>query len=275
MRTIVITGASDGIGASAARILHRARPEDRLVLIGRDPAKTAAVAESVDAEFHTADFSRLDEVRALADDLGELGRIDVLANNAGGVFPGPETTVDGFEKTWQVNVVAPYLLTNLLLPTLVASRASVVATASVGSLAAKFNLDDPNTFRGFTPDRAYANAKLGNILFAKELHRRFHDHRLSAVAFHPGVIATNFAQERGAGLLNKMYGGPLARFFGGSAAGGENLAHFIAGVPGVHWESGRYYDDRRRPGLQRPIAKDLGVAKRVFDDLAEALNVSW
>ena len=100
MRTIVITGASDGIGASAARLLHRARPEDRLVLIGRDPAKTAAVAESVGAEFHTADFTRLDEVRALADDLGELERIDVLANNAGGVFPGPETTVDGFEKTW-------------------------------------------------------------------------------------------------------------------------------------------------------------------------------
>ena len=275
MKTIVITGASDGIGAAAARIIRAACPEDKLVLVGRNPGKTEDVAKQLDAEWHTADYADLDQVRRLAGELAALDHIDVLANNAGGVFPGPETTVDGFEKTWQVNVVAPYLLTNLLLPTLVASRASVVATASVGSLAAKFDLDDPNTFRGFTPDRAYANAKLGNILFTKELHRRFHDHRLSAVAFHPGVIATSFAQESGAGLLHKMYGGPLARFFGGSAAGGENLAHFIAGVPGVHWESGRYYDDRRRPGLQRPIAKDLGVAKRVFEDLGEALNVSW
>ena len=275
MKTIVITGASDGIGASAAKIIHEACPEDRLVLVGRNPGKTEGVAKQLDAEWHTADFADLAQVRRLAGELAALDRIDVLANNAGGVFPGPVTTVDGFEKSWQINVVAPYLLTNLLLPVLLDSKASVVATSSVASaLFSRFDVDDPNTFEGFTADRAYGNAKLGNIFVTKELHRRFHEMGLNTVAFHPGVISTNFGQED-AGLLGKMYQSPIANFFARPGVGGDNLAYFITGVPGIHWESGRYYDDRRRPGRQKAIAKDLDVARRVFTDLGEQLSVEW
>ncbi|WP_293954206.1 SDR family NAD(P)-dependent oxidoreductase [uncultured Corynebacterium sp.] len=275
MKTIVITGASDGIGASAARIIHNVRPEDRLVLVGRNAGKTEGIAKQLGAEWHVADFADLAQVQRLAGELAALDRIDVLANNAGGVFPGPVTTVDGFEKSWQVNVVAPYLLTNLLLPVLVESQASVVATSSVASLVfSKFDVDDPNTFDGFTADRAYGNAKLGNIFVTKELHRRYHAAGLNTVAFHPGVIATNFGQED-AGLLGRMYQSPVARMFARPGVGGENLAYFIAGVPGIHWESGRYYDDKRRLGRQKAIAKDLDVARRVFDDMGETLDVSW
>lgn len=274
MKTIVITGASDGIGAAAARIIRAACPEDKLVLVGRNPGKTEDVAKQLDAEWHTADYADLDQVRRLAGELAALDHIDVLANNAGGIFAGPKQTVDGFELTWQINVVAPYLLTNLLMPVLLESGASVVATSSTGSLFAKFDESDPNTFKGFTSDRAYGNAKLGNILVTKELHRRYHSAGISAVAFHPGIISSNFGQED-AGLLGRMFQSPVSRFFSTPDFGGENLAYHIAGVPGIHWESGRYYDEKRRPGRQRAIARDLDVARRVFDDMAVSLGVEW
>ena len=134
MRTIILTGASDGIGAAAARMLAE-RDDHRLILVGRSPEKTRAVAGELDLEYHLADFSSLDQVRELAQALdATCERIDVLANNAGGIFDGPTRTTDGFEKTFQVNHLAPYLLTNLLIDKLLDSSGSVVNTASVLSL---------------------------------------------------------------------------------------------------------------------------------------------
>src|ERR1700744_5674523 len=122
-QTIVITGASDGIGAAAARQL--AARGERVVLAGRSPAKTAAVAAELNAPFHVADFADLAQVCELAGTLAaEYPRIDVLANNAGGIFGARALTPDGFEKTFQVNNLAPFLLTTLLLPTLTASSAA-------------------------------------------------------------------------------------------------------------------------------------------------------
>ena len=274
-QTIVITGASDGIGAAAARRLRDALPDARLVLVGRNPAKTAAVAADVGAEHHVADHSRLDEVRDLAAELRQLERIDVLANNAGGMFDGPIRTADGHELTWQVNHLAPYLLTNLLLPTLLESRASVVATSSMASaFLARFNPEDPETRRDFSPGRAYGNSKLANVLFTRELHNRFHDRGLSTVAFHPGVVATNFGAEA-SGLFHYGYQTAVARMFTPAPDGGLNLAYFVAGVPGIHWESGRYYNDRLRPGIRRRPGRDPLLAARVFDDTADALGVTW
>src|SRR6202021_1593778 len=129
-QTIVITGASDGIGAAAARQLTAAG--ERVVLVGRSEAKTAAVAAELSAPYYLADFTDLAQVRDLAGKLGAAyPRIDVLANNAGGIMGERAVTVDGFEKTFQVNHLAPYLLTSLLLPTLTASSAKVLQTSSV------------------------------------------------------------------------------------------------------------------------------------------------
>ena len=273
--TIVITGASDGIGAAAARILRASLPDARLVLIGRNPAKTAAIASETGADHHVADYSRLDDVRALAAELRQLERIDVLANNAGSMFDGPIRTADGHELTWQVNQLAPYLLTNLLLPTLLESRARVVATSSVASaFLARFNPDDPETQRNFSPARAYGNSKLGNVLFTRELHARYHHRGLNTVAFHPGVIATNFGTET-TGVIHYGYQTAIARMFRPAPDGGRNLAYFVAGVPGIHWESGRYYNDRLRPGIQKRAGRDPELAKRVFEDTAHALGVTW
>jgi NAD(P)-dependent dehydrogenase (short-subunit alcohol dehydrogenase family) len=131
-RTIVITGASDGIGAAAARQL--AGKGDRLVLVGRSEVKTAAVANPLGASYLLADFCRLDDVRALAEKLASAyPRIDVLANNAGGIMGDREITVDGFEKTLQVNHLAPFLLTHLLMDLLLAGGAKVINTSSIAA----------------------------------------------------------------------------------------------------------------------------------------------
>ncbi|WP_312714986.1 SDR family NAD(P)-dependent oxidoreductase [Corynebacterium flavescens] len=270
-RTIVITGASDGIGAAAARTLRRRRPADKLVLVGRNPEKTKRVADEVGAAYHVADFESLGQVRDLADELNALPEINALGNNAGGIFDGPFMTADGFERTWQVNVVAPFLLTYLLREKLAASQANVVQTSSIANfLMSAFDPTDPNTLEDFSAERAYGNAKLGDILLTRYLHTK----GLASVAFHPGVLATGFAQNS-TGLMHTLYSGLLSKTFAKPSQGGDNLAYFLTGTPGIHFQSGEYYNSRRRLGLQRPIARKINVARRVFDDLGRQLNAEW
>ena len=177
-KTIVITGASVGVGAEAARQLHH--HGHQVVVVGRSPRKTNTIGDELGAERHVADFSRLADIRRLASELQNAhSRIDVLANNAGGIFGGPTKTEDGVDVTFQVNHLAPLLRTHLLLDTLTTSMASVIQTSSAGArLFGKVVLGDLAHDRDFTPQRAYGTAKLDNILFTQELHRRFHS-RLS------------------------------------------------------------------------------------------------
>src|ERR1700679_3729468 len=157
-QTIVITGASDGIGAAAARQLSA--KGERVVLVGRSPAKTAAVADELGAPYHLADYADLDQVRGLASELrATYPRIDVLANNAGGIFGARELTPDGFEKTFQVNHLAPFLLTTLLLPTLTASSAKVVQTSSsAAKLYGLIDIEDLQNEKKYSPNKAYGDA---------------------------------------------------------------------------------------------------------------------
>ena len=87
-------------------------------------------------------------------------------------------------------------------------------------------------------------------------------------------LATDFSKSS-TGLMSKMYSGLIGKTFGKPAEGGDNLAYYLTGTEGIHFESGEYYNDKRKPGLQRPIAKKLSVARRVFDDLGRRLNVEW
>lgn len=275
MRTIIVTGASDGIGAAAADMLAAAT-EDRLVLVGRSPDKTRAVAQRLGAEYHLADFSRLEEIRRLAHTLtASCPRIDVLANNAGGIFDGPIRTEDGFEKTFQVNHLAPYLLTNLLIEPLLASGATVVNTASIAArIFSDVDLNDLNTWGAYTPNRAYGNAKLANIVFAKQLHARFHHRGLNAVAFHPGVLATSFATQT-SGMMHRLYQGPLSRLLASPETGGARLFHFITGQPGQDWESGHFYGDNLKPADSHPQTRDRRFAERHWELSAQMLAVRW
>jgi len=278
-RTIVITGASDGIGAAAAKALTDAG--EQVVVVGRSPDKTRAVAEAIGAPWHLADFAELDQVRALAATLLErYPRIDVLANNAGGIFGDRTLTQDGFELTFQVNHLAGFLLTNLLRDRLTESGASVIQTSSLAAQRfSRFEIDDLQGERRYTPSTAYGNAKLDNILFTKELHRRFgpHDgagkHSLAAVAFHPGAIASGFASGSG-GLWHWMYTNPVAsRFLTSVEVGGSRLAWLALGTPGVDWQPGGYYANNK-PARTSAVADDPGVAKILWDRSAEMVGLS-
>ncbi|MFB6575766.1 SDR family NAD(P)-dependent oxidoreductase [Kocuria palustris] len=274
MRTIVITGGSDGIGAAASRQL--AETDARLILVGRSPEKTRAIAAATGAEHHVADFTRLDDVRRLAGELKEsCDRIDVLANNAGGIFSGPTATPDGFEKTIQVNHLAPYLLTHLLIDTLIDSRAAVINTSSIGArLFGHIDLEDLNNWNRFTPNKAYGDAKLANILFTKGLHERFHERGLSSVAFHPGNVATNFASDTDS-YFRRVYHGALKGFLISPERGGARLRHFIEGQPGRAWASGEYYRAPRRIGRTNRQAYDTVIEAEHWRRSAAMLGISW
>jgi NAD(P)-dependent dehydrogenase (short-subunit alcohol dehydrogenase family) len=203
-KTVVVTGATGGIGLETATVL--AGRGARLVLIGRDRARGEAAlarirqtAPDVAAEMHCADLSRLDEVRSLAETLNaSLPRIDVLLNNAGGMFARREVTPDGLERTFALNHMAYVVLTLLLRGTLLRSAPSrVVNVASEAHRGATLDLDDLQSTRGYGGWPVYRRSKLANILFTRELARRLAGTSVTANCLHPGFVATGIGNNNG------------------------------------------------------------------------------
>lgn len=264
VRTVVITGASDGIGAAAARRINRGG--DNVVLVGRSERKTAAVAAELDADYFVADFADLSQVRALADKIrSEYPRIDVLGNNAGGVFSKPQRTADGHEITLQVNYLAPFLLTTLLLDVLVGSRATIVNTSSSSQrLLRKVALADFEATDRRRPSAAYALAKLANILFTKELHRRFSAGGLAAAVVHPGFVNTNIGHSSGSRFLTAVQRTPVSRMIKTADHGADQLVWLATSVPGVDWAPGEYYA-KGKPAKANRAASDPILARELWE----------
>ena len=274
MRTkhIVITGASDGIGAAAARQL--AADGHRLVIVGRSREKTAAVAEELGVPHFIADFARLDDVRRLAAELREAcDRIDVLANNAG-LISGERRvgTPDGHELTNQVNYLAPFLLNYLLLDVLIASRATVIGTSSIAHWAGRINLDDLDHERSYLGFSAYADSKLSLLLHTRELQRRHAAAGLIAVAFHPGIVSSNFASGSGS-ILEWGYTSPTRVLLPTAPPkGADSLVYLAEGTPGVDFPPGGYIV-RRKPAATRTCVRDLRLADALWRKTEETLGL--
>jgi NAD(P)-dependent dehydrogenase (short-subunit alcohol dehydrogenase family) len=265
-RVIVITGSSDGIGAAAARRLHNRG--HTVVVVGRSADKTRSVADELGVRHFQADFASLGDVRRLAAELDvSLPRIDVLANNAGGVFGDRRKTVDGFERTFQVNYLGPFLLTRLLLMKLSASNATVLQTSSVGArMAPRLDLEDLNLDRNFGAIRAYNATKLENILFTKELHRRYHPLGISTAAFHPGNVATSFGTQSDSWLMKVIATNRLTRsFLLSPERGADQLVWLSESRPGVEWQSGQYYEKREVAKRANSQAVDPDLARDLWD----------
>ncbi|MBF8189466.1 SDR family NAD(P)-dependent oxidoreductase [Nonomuraea sp. K274] len=261
-KTIVLTGASDGIGRAAARILTQ-RGHD-VVVVGRSAAKTEAVAGELDTEHHVTDFASLAGVRALAATL--LDRhpvIDVLVNNAGGIMGSRTVTADGHEATFQVNHLAPFLLTTLLLPRLSAGRATVIMTSSMLNQRARLDFDDLDMERHYSGALAYSNAKLANILFTRELQRRHGPDGLNAVSFHPGAVATNFAGGTDS-MARVVYHSPLKRLLLSPEKGADTLVWLATSTPGSDWVPGGHYE-KRRPAPTHRLADDPDAARLLWE----------
>ena len=260
----LVTGATAGIGEVTAREL--ARLGATVVILARDKAKAEKLrAEIGAADILIADMASSAEVRAAADAFGaKYPRLDMLVNNAG-LIAGAErsVTVDGWERTFAVNHLAPFLLTARLFGKLsVAPAARIVNVASDAHKAAALDLDDPQLEKGYTSIRAYANSKLCNILFTQELARRLKDRpNMKTNALHPGVVASNFGRSGGpfVSLFVK-----LARPFLLTAENGAATTLYLATSEEGGRVSGGYYAKCRPAAVRNAGATDEN-ARRLWE----------
>ena len=268
--TYVITGGSDGIGLECASQIATARPGCRIVLVGRNPSRTAAAVGRLRAESPKCridsllcDFADQSAVRRLADDLlRTCDRIDVLVNNAGTVFARRTLTGDGIESTFAVNHLGGLLLTELLLDRIRESApARIVFTSSEGHYSGTLDLDDVGFERGYSIMRAYARSKLANVLTARLLARRLEGSGVTVNALHPGAISTNIWSR--APWFARPVLAVLKRRMESPAVGGSRLA-YLATSPEVDGHTGGYYHRNR---LREPsaLAQDDALGERLYD----------
>jgi len=273
-RTVVVTGASSGIGAAAAR--RFAESGATVAVVGRAPEKTAAVAREIGADAHLVDYARLADVRRLAEDLlVRYPRIDVLANNAGGFFITRKESADGHELTFQVNHLAPFLLTSLLLDRLTENPdgARVVNTASADYRKGHLDLDDLDCTRSRYRWRAvYSTAKLATVLYTGELARRTQGTGVTASSFHPGVTASDVSRD--SATMRALMGTRLAKAMMSTPdQGAEPLLH-LATTPDALAVNGAYFHQLRREEPTHAQATDAGLAGRLWERSAELTGLA-
>jgi NAD(P)-dependent dehydrogenase (short-subunit alcohol dehydrogenase family) len=270
-RVAVVTGGSSGIGLAAAEQL--ARLGWVVALVGRNPDRLISATDRVraaapdPARVHTyrADFTVLAQVRALAKDLrADHPHVDMLANNAGGAFRRRTITVDGFELTMQVNHLAPFLLSNLLRETLAGGR--IINTSSGAHASGQLDPADLNSSGPqFRTLGYYGSSKQANILFAVEATRRWPE--ITSVAYHPGVVRTNFGNDRPAvGFFIRW------AFFMPSPAKGADTLVWLAEQPLTDLVPGGYYQ-RRRLRTPAPRATDPDLAAELWEVSAAAVGL--
>ena len=271
----VVTGASSGIGLYTA--LGLARTGMRVVMAGRDRARTEAARRFVteragvaQVDIALADFSRLAEVRRLAEELlAGHDRLDLLVNNAGLMSSQYRLSADGFELTFAVNHLAPFLLTNLLLDRLKASSpARIVTVASEAHRRQRIDLGTLGKRGDWGQRTAYGRSKLCNILFTRELAARLAGSGVVATCLHPGIVATGIGQH--GGLIE--LGWRLAKPFMIGPEKGAETSLFMATVPDPAPFDGGYVVGKTlaRPD---PAALDTGLARRLWDESARMVGL--
>ncbi|PVZ93935.1 short-chain dehydrogenase [Amnibacterium flavum] len=278
-RTVVLTGASSGIGGAAARALSALGAE--IAIVGRNPERTAKTAKELGADAFVADYGRLAEVRSLASDLlARYPRIHVLANNAGGMQNTRTFTADRNERTFQESHLAGFLLTDLILPRIVetaktAPKGSVriIQTASVAARGGRISLDDLDSQRGpwLGGWRAYSNVKLANILFIKELARRIAGTGVEAYSFHPGFVRTSFGA--GGWMMSAIDFLTHGNYGISPEQGAEPLIRLIAAAE-IDSPSGTYFDRLLPDGSTSAQADDAVFAKKLWRASQERVDTA-
>jgi retinol dehydrogenase 12 len=272
-KVCLITGATSGIGKVTAQELAQAGAA--VVVVGRNPQRTAAVVEQIknktgsqQVDSLIADLSVQADVRRLAQEFRQrYDRLDVLVNNAGSFFMQRQTSQDGIELTFALNHLAYFLLTNLLLDVLIASAPAriinVSSGAHLGASARWSDLKDPPSYSGW---RAYSASKLANIAFTYELARRLEGTGVTSNALHPGYVATNFA------LNNSTFLRPLLKLFQLAAITPEKGAEttiYLAASPEVEGVTGKYFY-RCQPIASSRASYDEQAARKLWE-----LSLEW
>lgn len=267
-KTIVITGATSGIGRATA--LGLAKLDSRLILVGRDPGRAEETIAEIrkatgrkDVEVVLGDFARQAELRRVADELiARTEAIHVLVNNAGVTMMTRTTTPDGLETTFAVNHLGYFLLTGLLLPRLRAAApgARIVNVASDAHRWGALDLDDLQNEREYKAMKVYGQSKTANILFTRELARRLEGSGVSANALHPGAIATRLG--RGSGRWFDLLQSAISVFMKTPEQGAATSIH-LASAPELEGVNGRYFADKKEK-QPRPHASDPALAQKLW-----------
>jgi len=275
-RICLVTGATRGIGRATAEAL--AKSGAHVLLHGRDSASVGAVCREMvrygQVDGVVGDLSSLAAVRKLATDVAaQYPRLDVLVNNAGTGTRRRQTTADGYERTFAINHLAPFLLTNLLLERLKASKAArVVTVSSMAHRSSKLDFEDLNwEKRKFSGLGAYAASKLANILFTVELASRLAGSSVTANCLHPGVVATNIFTAFG-GRTGKVFT-VLLRPFMLSPADGAKTSVYLASSPEVANVTGKFFD-KCREVAPAAAAQDAAAAKRLWEISAKLTRLA-
>jgi NAD(P)-dependent dehydrogenase (short-subunit alcohol dehydrogenase family) len=275
-KVVVITGATSGIGAVAAERL--AAMGARMVLVARDSvrgqeslARLAHSGAGAAHSIHYGDLSRISEMKRVAAQIAAAEpRIDVLINNAGALFGTRQVTADNLEQTFATNHMAYFVLTLGLRKSLsAASPARVVSTASAAHKGYTLDFDDLQAAKSYSPIKAYGRSKLCNILFTRELARRWSGSGVTANCLHPGFVATRFGDGSG-GMLARVV--RVAKIFAISPEKGAETIVYLASSPDVGTLSGQYFY-QCRPATPTAAARDDATAKRLWMESAKIAGI--
>jgi NAD(P)-dependent dehydrogenase (short-subunit alcohol dehydrogenase family) len=268
-KTVVITGATSGIGQVASEQL--AAMGARIVFVARDRARgekhlrrLRELAPGIDHNVHYADLSRLAEMRHVAVDFASREpRIDVLMNNAGAMFGSLELTADDLERTFALNHMSYFLVTHILCDRLAATPgARIVNTSSEAHRNARVDYKDLQMKGRFGMFRNYCLSKLYNILFTRELDRRLRDSGVTVNALHPGFVATRFGDET-SGTSAKAF--RLLKRFAITPEEGARTLVFLASSPEADGVSGRYFQ-KCAPSKPTREAEDDAAARWLWEE---------
>jgi NAD(P)-dependent dehydrogenase (short-subunit alcohol dehydrogenase family) len=275
-RVCLITGATNGIGLETARCL--AEKGATLVLVGRNPEKTASVAAELrrstsNANIDTmlADLSLMSETRKLAEQfLAKYDRLDVLINNAGGVFASRELTSEGLEYTFALNHLSYFLLTNLLLDILKDTAPSrIVNVSSEAHRPVELDFDNLQGEKGYNPFRIYSRSKLMNIMFTYALSRRLTGTGVTANVLEPGFVNSGFAKNNNVFWKIAMV---FARPFTISPEAGAQTPIYLAASPEVSQITGRYFSECK-PRQPNDSAIDIQAQEKLWEISAQITGV--
>jgi len=276
-KVCLVTGATSGIGLETAKQL--ARRGATVIVVGRNAEKSAATVARIRqqtgnaaVEFMLADLSSQRDIRELARQFkSRHPQLDVLVNNAGGVWISRHENADGIEMTFAVNHLGYFSLTNRLLDTLTASApARIVNVSSALHWQARLNFDDLHFKRGiYNPLAAYNQSKLANVLFTYELARRLNGTRVTANALHPGGVRTNLLARNGG--FFKWVAQPLFDLQAISAEQGARTSVYLATSPEVEGVTGKYFVECK-PHRSSPASYDEEAARRLWKVSAEMVK---